>query len=216
MRRKKTIDAIARKLKQEGSRVRIRAITRLPYVIVRTGAVFWTGKQDDEWAGRGFNTFGFLVNLADTTASLDFGITAPRRLCSLDLNGVRWRDFQRGRDDLLTSSGISRGVQEKRKAFLLPSCAYLLAYGMSCLGEVLEMVQGPAASAFNRVDARPVGRYSIPPRSFARTRSGTEGEYGRRDGFFWSQLNLIPDYPARLCRTENRRGLMRYHEQKDN
>src|SRR5260370_39975557 len=108
---------------------------RLPYVIVRPGAVFGPGKQT--LSGRvGINTFGFFVHLGGSNRlPLTFVDNCAEAIVLAGLKpGVDGEVFNVIDDELLTSRQFL-GACKKAKPFFSVRIPYFLAYGTAVLCE---------------------------------------------------------------------------------
>jgi nucleoside-diphosphate-sugar epimerase len=125
---------------------------RLPYVIVRPGAVFGPGKQS--LSGRiGINTFGFFVHLGGSNRlPLTFVDNCAEAIVLAGLKpGVDGEIFNVVDDDLLTSRQFLEAYRKSVKPFFSLRIPYFLAYGMSLLWEKYsKWSKGQLPPAFNR------------------------------------------------------------------
>ena len=132
-------------VKQNGERY------KLPYVIVRPGAVFGPGKQ--ELSGRiGINTFGFFIHLGGRNRlPLTFVDNCAEAIVLAGITpGVDGEIFNVVDDDLLTSKEFMRAYRERTSSFSI-SIPYPLTYSLCWLWEkysVLSKNQLPPV--FNR------------------------------------------------------------------
>ena len=125
---------------------------RLPYVIVRPGAVFGPGKKD--LSGRiGIDTFGFFIHVAGSKIlPLTFVDNCAEAIVLAGLKpGVDGEVFNVVDDELPTSSQFLRAYKKRVKGFFSVPIPYFMAYGMCSLWEKYsKWSQGQLPPAFNR------------------------------------------------------------------
>jgi nucleoside-diphosphate-sugar epimerase len=140
------------KLKQEGL-VRQYGIDRkLPYVIVRPGAVFGPGKR--ELSGRvGINTFGFFVHLGGSNQlPLTFLDNCAEAIVLAGLTpGVNGETFNVVDDDPITSKQLLAAYKGVVGSFFAIRVPYPVAYGFSWAWEKYShWSKGQIPAVFNR------------------------------------------------------------------
>jgi len=121
------------KLKQEELVKEYGKRRKLPYVIIRPGAVFGPGKR--ELSGRiGIDTFGFFIHLGGSNRlPLTFVNNCAEAIVLAGLKpGVEGEIFNVVDDELLTSRQFLKAYRKRVTPFLSVRVPYFLAYGM-CL-----------------------------------------------------------------------------------
>lgn len=140
------------KLKQEELVKEYGNRRKLPYVIIRPGAVFGPGKR--ELSGRiGIDTFGFFIHLGGSNRlPLTFVSNCAEAIVLAGLKpGVEGEIFNVVDDELLTSRQFLRAYKKRVKPFLSIPVPYFLAYWI-CLfwGKYSSWSKGQLPPAFNR------------------------------------------------------------------
>jgi len=139
------------KLKQEQLVIEYGERQKLPYVIVRPGAVFGPGKRD--LSGRiGINTFGFFIHLGGSNPlPLTFVDNCAEAIVLAGIAaGVDGEIFNVVDDDLLTSKEFLRAYREKTGSFSV-SIPYPLTYSLCWLWEKYsKSSKGQLPPVFNR------------------------------------------------------------------
>jgi nucleoside-diphosphate-sugar epimerase len=140
------------KLKQEELVKEYGEKYKLPYVILRPGAVFGPGKR--ELTGRvGINTFGFFIQVDGShLLPLTFVDNCAEAIVLAGLTpGVEGEVFNVVDDDLLTSGQLLEAYKKSVKPFFSIRVPYFLAYAMSVLWEKYsKWSQGQLPPVFNR------------------------------------------------------------------
>lgn len=140
------------KLKQEEIVRQYGVEHKLPYVIVRPGAVFGPGKR--ELSGRtGINTFGFFIHLGGSNhLPLTFVDNCAEAIVLAGLKpGVDGEAFNIVDDDLITSKQFLAAYKRAAGPFFSPSVPYSLAYGFSWAWEKYsKWSKGQLPPVFNR------------------------------------------------------------------
>ena len=140
------------KLKQEELVKEYGERYKLPYVILRPGAVFGPGKR--ELTGRvGINTFGFFIQVDGShLLPLTFVDNCAEAIVLAGLTpGVEGEVFNVVDDDLLTSGQFLRAYREKVQPFHSFWMPYSIAYALCLLWEKYSnWSQGQLPPAFNR------------------------------------------------------------------
>jgi nucleoside-diphosphate-sugar epimerase len=140
------------KLKQEELVREYGTQHKLPYVILRPGAVFGPGRQD--LSGRvGVDTFGFFIHVAGSNLlPLTFVDNCAEAIVLAGLRpGVEGEIFNVVDDELLTSSEFLKAYKKRVNHFFCVRIPYFLAYGMSLLWEKYsKSSNGQLPPAFNR------------------------------------------------------------------
>jgi nucleoside-diphosphate-sugar epimerase len=140
------------KLKQEELVKEYGEKYKLPYVILRPGAVFGPGKR--ELTGRvGINTFGFFIQVDGShLLPLTFVDNCAEAIVLAGLTpGVEGEVFNVVDDDLLTSRQLLEAYKKSVKPFFSIRVPYFLAYAMSVLWEKYsKWSQGQLPPVFNR------------------------------------------------------------------
>jgi nucleoside-diphosphate-sugar epimerase len=139
------------KLKQEELVREYGRQRKLPYVIIRPGAVFGPGKRD--LSGRvGIDTFGFFIHLGGSNRlPLTFVDNCAEAIVLAGLKpGVESEIFNVVDDELLSSRQFFNAYKKVRPSFSV-SVPYFLAYGISVLWErYSKWSKGQLPPAFNR------------------------------------------------------------------
>jgi nucleoside-diphosphate-sugar epimerase len=139
------------KLKQEELVRQYGETKKLPYVILRPGAVFGPGKR--ALSGRvGIDTFGFFIHLGGgNQLPLTFVDNCAEAIVLAGLKpGVDGEIFNVVDDDLLTSAEFLSAYKQKVKFFSVP-VPYFFAHGMCCLWEDFSKRRhGQLPAVFNR------------------------------------------------------------------
>jgi nucleoside-diphosphate-sugar epimerase len=139
------------KLKQEQLVKEYGERHKLPYVIVRPGAVFGPGKE--ELTGRvGIDTFGFFIHLGGSNClPLTFVDNCAEAIVLAGLtSGVDGEIFNIVDDELLTSRDFLRAYRKKTGRFSV-SLPYPLTYGLCVLWEkYAKWSKNQLPPAFNR------------------------------------------------------------------
>jgi nucleoside-diphosphate-sugar epimerase len=140
------------KLKQEELVKEYGKQRKLPYVIIRPGAVFGPGKR--ELSGRvGIDTFGFLVQVGGSNLlPLTFVDNCAEAIVLAGLQpGEEGEIFNVVDDELLTSRQFLKAYKKRVKPFLSIPVPYFLAYWI-CLfwGKYSSWSKGQLPPAFNR------------------------------------------------------------------
>jgi len=140
------------KLKQEELVTQYGEQYKLPYVIIRPGAVFGPGKKD--LSGRvGINTFGFFIHLGGSNClPLTFVDNCAEAIVLAGLTpGIDGEIFNVVDDEVLTSRQFLRAYKQKVKPFLSVRMPYQLAYAMCLLWEKYSnWSKGQLPPVFNR------------------------------------------------------------------
>jgi nucleoside-diphosphate-sugar epimerase len=140
------------KLKQEEQVKEYGSKHKLPYVIVRPGAVFGPGKQ--ELSGRvGVNTFGSFIQVGGSNLlPLTFVDNCAEAIVLAGLKpGVEGEVFNVVDNELLTSRQFLEAYKKYVKKFLSVRVPYFLAYAMCLLWEKYsKWSKGQLPPAFNR------------------------------------------------------------------
>jgi nucleoside-diphosphate-sugar epimerase len=140
------------KLKQEELVKEYGRQHRLPYVIVRPGAVFGPGKRD--LSGRvGVDTFGFFMHVGGSNLlPLSFVDNCAEAIILAGLRpGVEGEIFNVVDDELLTSREFLRAYKKRVNRFFSVRVPYVLAYGLSLLWQKYsKSSKGQLPPAFNR------------------------------------------------------------------
>src|SRR5947207_8849528 len=125
---------------------------RLPYVIIRLGAVFGPGKKD--LSGRvGINTFGFFIHLGGSNClPLTFVDNCAEAIVLAGLRpGIDGEIFNVVDDEVLTSRQFLRAYRQKVQPFFSVRMPYHLAYAMCLLWEKYsKWSKGQLPPVFNR------------------------------------------------------------------
>ena len=139
------------KLKQEQLVRQYGTERRLPYVIVRPGAVFGPGKR--ELSGRiGINTFGFFIHLGGSNQlPLTFVDNCAEGIVLSGLkSGVDGETFNIVDDEPVTSKELLAAYKSAVQPFFSLRVAYPLAYAFSCGWEKYsECSKGQLPPVFN-------------------------------------------------------------------
>jgi nucleoside-diphosphate-sugar epimerase len=140
------------KLKQEELVKEYGTQRKLPYVILRPGAVFGPGKRT--LSGRvGVDTFGFFLHVGGSNLlPLTFVDNCAEAIVLAGLrHGVDGEIFNVVDDELLTSTEFLKAYKKRVKPFFSISVPYVLAYGMCLLWEKYsKWSKGQLPPAFNR------------------------------------------------------------------
>lgn len=140
------------KLKQEELVKEYGSQHKLPYVIVRPGAVFGPGKP--ALSGRiGINTFGFFIHLGGSNRlPLTYVDNCAEAIVLAGLKpGIDGEVFNVVDDDPLTSSQFLEAYKKRAKPFFSVRVPYFLAYGMCALWEKYSRwSKGQLPQVFNR------------------------------------------------------------------
>ncbi len=140
------------KLKQEELVREYGQTKRLPYVIVRPGAVFGPGKP--ALSGRiGINTFGFFMHLGGSNRlPLTFVENCAEAIVLAGLTpGINGEIFNVVDDEPLTSRRFLAAYKKKTNGFFSVGVPYSLAYGMSAVWEKYsKWSKGQLPPVFNR------------------------------------------------------------------
>jgi nucleoside-diphosphate-sugar epimerase len=140
------------KLKQEELVRKYGTQHKLPYVILRPGAVFGPGKRD--LSGRvGVDTFGFFIHVGGSNRlPLTFVDNCAEAIVLAGLRpGVDREIFNVVDDDLLTSSEFLRAYKKGVNHSFSVRIPYFLAYGLCLLWEKYsKWSKGQLPPAFNR------------------------------------------------------------------
>ena len=140
------------KLKQEELVKEYGEKYKMPYVIVRPGAVFGPGKR--ELSGRvGIDTFGFLIQVGGSNPlPLTFVDNCAEAIVLAGLKpGVEGEIFNVVDDELLTGKQFLKAYKKNVSRFFCLRVPYFLAYGMSFLWEKYsKWSKGQLPPAFNR------------------------------------------------------------------
>jgi len=140
------------KLKQEELVKEYGKRCKLPYVIIRPGAVFGPGKR--ELSGRvGIDTFGFFIHLGGSNRlPLTFVDNCAEAIVLAGLKpGVEGEVFNVVDDEALTSNQFLGAYKQKVKPFFSVRIPYHFAYAMCLLWEKYsEWSKGQLPPAFNR------------------------------------------------------------------
>jgi nucleoside-diphosphate-sugar epimerase len=140
------------KLKQEELVKEYGRQHKLPYVILRPGAVFGPGKRD--LSGRvGLDTFGFFIHVGGSNLlPLTFVDNCAEAIVLAGLrHGVDGEIFNVVDDELLTSTEFLKAYKKRVKPFFSISVPYVLAYGMCLLWEKYsKWSKGQLPPVFNR------------------------------------------------------------------
>jgi len=140
------------KLKQEDLVRQYGEKHKLPYVILRPGAVFGPGKR--ALSGRvGINTFGFFLHLGGgNQLPLTYVDNCAEAIVLAGLQpGVDGEIFNVVDDDLLTSSEFLCAYKQRVKRFFSVGVPFFIAHGMCCLWEDFsKRRQGQLPPVFNR------------------------------------------------------------------
>jgi nucleoside-diphosphate-sugar epimerase len=140
------------KLKQEELVKEYGSKRKLPYVIIRPGAVFGPGKRD--LSGRvGVDTFGFFIHLGGSNRlPLTFVDNCAEAIVLAGLKrDVDGETFNVVDDELVTSRQFLAAYKKRVKPFFSLRVPYFLAYGMSLLWEKYsKWSKGQLPPAFNR------------------------------------------------------------------
>jgi nucleoside-diphosphate-sugar epimerase len=125
---------------------------KLPYVILRPGAVFGPGKK--ALSGRvGIDTFGFFIHLGGgNQLPLTFVDNCAEAIVLAGLKpGVDGEIFNVVDDERLTSAEFLRAYKQRTKPFFSVSVPFFAAHGMCCLWEnYSKRRQGQLPPVFNR------------------------------------------------------------------
>jgi len=125
---------------------------KLPYVIIRPGAVFGPGRR--ELSGRiGIDTFGFFIHLGGANRiPLTFVGNCAEAIVLAGLKpGVEGEIFNVVDDELLTGRQFLRAYKKRVGPFFSVPVPYFLAYGMCLLWEKYSTwSKGQLPPAFNR------------------------------------------------------------------
>lgn len=125
---------------------------KLPYVILRPGAVFGPGKKS--LSGRvGIDTFGFFIHLGGgNQLPLTFVDNCAEAIVLAGLKpGVDGEIFNVVDDEKMTSSEFLRAYKQKARKFFSIRVPYFVARGMCCLWEDFsKRRQGQLPPVFNR------------------------------------------------------------------
>ncbi|HEX4350595.1 MAG TPA: NAD(P)-dependent oxidoreductase [Verrucomicrobiae bacterium] len=139
------------KLKQEELVREYGGKKKLPYAILRPGAVFGPGKK--ALSGRvGIDTFGFFIHLGGgNQLPLTFVDNCADAIVLAGLKpGVDGEIFNVVDDDLLTSAEFLSAYKQKVKFFSIP-VPFFIAHGMCCLWEDFSKRRhGQLPAVFNR------------------------------------------------------------------
>jgi nucleoside-diphosphate-sugar epimerase len=139
------------KLKQEELVREYGAKYRLPYVILRPGAVFGPGKRD--LSGRiGIDTFGFFIHMGGSKAlPLTFVDNCAEAIVLAGLKpGVEGETFNVVDDESVTSAQFLRAYKKVKPTFSVP-CPYFLASALCGLWEKYSRwSKGQLPPVFNR------------------------------------------------------------------
>jgi nucleoside-diphosphate-sugar epimerase len=140
------------KLKQEELVKEYGKQHKMPYVIIRPGAVFGPGSQ--ELSGRvGINTFGVFIQVGGSNLlPLTFVDNCAEAIVLAGLKpGVEGEIFNVVDDDVLTGKQFLEAYKKSAKPFFSIGVPYFLAYGMSFLWEKYsKWSKGQLPPAFNR------------------------------------------------------------------
>jgi nucleoside-diphosphate-sugar epimerase len=140
------------KLKQEELVMECGTQHKLPYVILRPGAVFGPGKRD--LSGRvGVDTFGFFIHVGGSNLlPLTFVDNCAEAIVLAGLRpGVEGEIFNVVDDELLTSSEFLRAYKKGVNRSFSVRIPYFLAYGMCLLWEKYsKWSKGQLPPVFNR------------------------------------------------------------------
>jgi len=140
------------KLKQEELVKEYGKQRKLPYVIIRPGAVFGPGKR--ELSGRvGIDTFGFLVQVGGSNLlPLTFVDNCAEAIVLAGLQpGEEGEIFNVVDDELLTSRQFLKAYKKRVKPFFSVRVPYFLAYWICLLwGKYSSWSKGQLPPAFNR------------------------------------------------------------------
>ena len=140
------------KLKQEELVKEYGSKQRLPYVILRLGAVFGPGKRD--LSGRvGVDTFGFFIHVGGPNVlPLTFVDNCAEAIVLAGLRpGVEGEIFNVVDDELLTSREFLKAYKKRVNRFLSVRVPYFLADGLCRLWESYsKSSKGQLPPAFNR------------------------------------------------------------------
>ena len=140
------------KLKQEELVREYGSEHRLPYVIIRPGAVFGPGKR--ELSGRiGINTFGFFIHLGGSNQlPLTFVDNCAEAIVLAGLTpGVDGETFNIVDDDLITSKQLLTAYKSAAGPFFSIRVPYPVAYGFSWAWEKYShWSKGQLPPVFNR------------------------------------------------------------------
>jgi nucleoside-diphosphate-sugar epimerase len=125
---------------------------RLPYVIIRPGAVFGPGKK--ALSGRvGIDTFGFFLNVGGSNLlPLTFVDNCAEAIVLAGLRpGVDGEIFNVVDDELMTSREFLRAYKKRVNRFFCVRIPYVIAYGLCLLWEKYsKSSKGQLPPAFNR------------------------------------------------------------------
>jgi nucleoside-diphosphate-sugar epimerase len=140
------------KLKQEELVKEYGTQHKLPYVILRPGAVFGPGRR--HLSGRvGIDTFGFFIHVGGSNLlPLTFVDNCAEAIVLAGLrHGVDGEIFNVVDDELLTSTEFLKAYKKRVKPFFSISVPYVLAYGMCLLWEKYsKWSKGQLPPVFNR------------------------------------------------------------------
>jgi nucleoside-diphosphate-sugar epimerase len=140
------------KLKQEQLIREYGTERKLPYVIIRPGAVFGPGKRD--LSGRvGIDTFGFFIHLGGSNRlPLTFVDNCAEAIVLAGLKrDVNGETFNVVDDEFLTSKQFLQAYKKNVKSLFSVRVPYFLAYGMCLLWEKYsKWSKGQLPPAFNR------------------------------------------------------------------
>jgi nucleoside-diphosphate-sugar epimerase len=140
------------KLKQEELVREYGTQHKLPYVIVRPGAVFGPGKRD--LSGRvGVDTFGFFIHVGGSNLlPLTFVDNCAEAIVLAGLRpGIEGEVFNVVDDELLTSSEFLRAYKKRVNRSFSLRIPYFLAYGLCLLWEkYAKWSKGQLPPGFNR------------------------------------------------------------------
>jgi nucleoside-diphosphate-sugar epimerase len=140
------------KLKQEELVREYGAKYKLPYVIVRPGAVFGPGKR--ELSGRvGIDTFGFFIHLGGSNRlPLTFVDNCAEAIVLAGLKpGVDGEVFNVVDDEPLTSRQFFKAYKKKVKSSFSVNIPYFIAFGLCAVWEKYsKWSKGQLPPAFNR------------------------------------------------------------------
>lgn len=140
------------KLKQEALVREYGVERKLPYVIVRPGAVFGPGKQ--QLSGRiGINTFGFFIHLGGSNRiPLTFVDNCAEAIVLAGLRpGVNGEIFNVVDDELITSQQFLAAYKKVAGSFFSIRVPYSIAYRLSCAWEnYSKRSKGQLPPVFNR------------------------------------------------------------------
>jgi nucleoside-diphosphate-sugar epimerase len=140
------------KLKQEEVVRQYGTDRKLPYVVIRPGAVFGPGKR--ELSGRvGISTFGFFIHLGGSNQlPLTFVDNCAEAIALAGLTpGVDGETFNVVDDDLITSKELLSAYKRAVGSFFSVRVPYPLAYGFSSAWEKYsKWSKGQLPPVFNR------------------------------------------------------------------